>query len=135
MLSSHPYNTWPLSVKIFTEEAEKAWLSAGKVSEMPPLPVGVKVVTELEGVDGQSGKLGSGRTGPIDVSDGMFSKAATTYAHANDTKPPPYVAHFTAEHLRKASSIFVPDRDLRCFICHDAVLYDAVSDHLIVPAT
>ncbi|KAM5546135.1 hypothetical protein V8D89_000261 [Ganoderma adspersum] len=102
MVSSHPYNTWPLNVKIFTEEAEKAWLNAGKVQEMPPLPLGVKVVTELEGVDGQTGKLGSGRTGPIDVSD----------------------AQFTTEHLRKASSIFVPDRDLRCSICRDAIQHD-----------
>ena len=79
MVSSHPYNTWPLNVKIFTEEAEKAWLNAGKVPEMPPLPLGVNIVTELEGVDCQSGKLGSGRTGPIDVSDGMFSKAPTVH--------------------------------------------------------
>ncbi|KAI1786373.1 hypothetical protein LXA43DRAFT_59068 [Ganoderma leucocontextum] len=102
MVSSHPYNTWPLSVKLFTEEAEKAWVNAGKATEMPTLPVGVKVVTELEGVDGKSGKPGSGRTGPIDVSD----------------------AHFTTEHLRKGSLIFVPDRDLRCSICHDAVQHD-----------
>ncbi|PIL28766.1 hypothetical protein GSI_08810 [Ganoderma sinense ZZ0214-1] len=84
---------------------------------MPPLPLGVKVVTELEGVDGKSGKPGSGRSGPIDVSD----------------------AYFTTEHLRKASSIFVPDRDLReassssssdiiprgghCASCNDYILW------------
>ena len=125
MVSSHPYNTWPLSVKIFTEEAEKAWLNAGKVPEMPPLPLGVNVVTELEGVDGQSGKLGSGRTGPIDVSDGMFSKAPLCIACY--TGYPPSLAHFTTEHLRKASSIFVPDCELRCSICRDAIQHDGVS--------
>ncbi|TBU53631.1 hypothetical protein BD310DRAFT_138826 [Dichomitus squalens] len=103
MVSSHPYNTWPLSVKIFTAEAEKAWIIAGKANGMPPLPIGIEVATEFEGVDGKSGITGSGRTGPIDVTD----------------------AQFTSEHLRKASSIFVPGRDLRCLICHDAVQPDA----------
>ena len=73
MLSSHPYNTWPLSVKLFTEEAEKIWNNAAKEAGMPPLPPGLKVLTELEGVDGQSGKPGSGRSGPIDITDGQFS--------------------------------------------------------------
>lgn len=74
MVSSHPYNTWPLSVTIFTEEAEKAWNNATKAAGMPPLPSGLKVATELEGVDGKSGKTGSGRTDPIDVTDGEFRR-------------------------------------------------------------
>ena len=73
MVSSHPFSTWPLSVRLFTTEAQKAWNNAGKADEMPPLPIGIEVVTELEGVDGKSGILGSGRTGPIDVTDGMCS--------------------------------------------------------------
>lgn len=69
MLTSHPYNTWPLRVTLFTEEAEKAWANAGKDPSTSALPPGLEVVTELEGVDGKSGKAGSGRSGPIDVKD------------------------------------------------------------------
>lgn len=70
MVSSHPYNTWPLHVKLFTEEAVKAWSENPKNSSFPPLPSGLTVSTELEGVDGKSGKVGSGRVGAIDVTDG-----------------------------------------------------------------
>ncbi len=59
---------------LFTEEAEKAWNHAAKAVGMPPLPSGLKVLTELEGVDGKSGKSGSGRTEPIDVTDGEFQR-------------------------------------------------------------
>ena len=68
MLAYHPYNTWPLRVKIFTEEALKFWEA---YSQTFPSPEGLSVTIELEGVDGKSGKPGSGRMGPIDVTDGM----------------------------------------------------------------
>ncbi|KAI0752628.1 hypothetical protein C8Q80DRAFT_466557 [Daedaleopsis nitida] len=103
MVSSHPYDTWPLSVKLFTEEAEKTWNNATKDVGMPPLPPGLRVITELEGVDGKSGKTGTGRTGPIDVTDELF----------------------TSEHLRKASAVFSSGSDLRCSICHRSVEQDA----------
>lgn len=74
MVSSHPYNTWPLSVKLFTEEAEKIWNKAAIDAGTPSLPPGLKVITELEGVDGKSGKSGSGRAGPIDITDGTCQK-------------------------------------------------------------
>ena len=67
MVRAHPYTTWPLHVKLFTEEAVKIWSDASRKS---PLPQGLTVLVELEGVDGKSGEIGSGRTGPIDVTDG-----------------------------------------------------------------
>ncbi|KAI8989036.1 hypothetical protein BD414DRAFT_485778 [Trametes punicea] len=103
MVSSHPYNTWPLNVTLFTHEAEKAWLSLDKDTSMAPLPPGLKVSTELEGVDGKSGKTGTGRVGPIDVVDALF----------------------TCEHLRKASAVFVEGRRLQCSICHEEIIHDA----------
>ncbi|KAL7284733.1 hypothetical protein ACG7TL_002039 [Trametes sanguinea] len=104
MVSSHPYNTWPLSVTIFTEEAEKAWLNSNKDAAMPPLPPGLKVMTELEGVDGKSGNAGTGRSGPIDVMD---------------TK-------FTSDHLQKASSVFLSKQRLECSICHEEIVENDV---------
>jgi structure-specific endonuclease subunit SLX1 len=71
MISVHPYNTWPLHVKLFTEDAVRGWNdTAEEVGESAPLPIGFTTSTELEGVDGKSGKQGSGRKGPIEVTDG-----------------------------------------------------------------
>ena len=76
MISNHPYNTWPLQLKIFTPEALKCWedLSKSKTatSAAPPLPEGFSVDVELEGVDGKSGMVGTGRKKPIDVKDGVL---------------------------------------------------------------
>ncbi|KAH9903301.1 hypothetical protein C8Q73DRAFT_46632 [Cubamyces lactineus] len=112
MVSSHPYNTWPLSVRLFTDEAEKAWTKSGKDAAMPPLPPGLIVTTELEGVDGKSGKTGSGRTGPIDVMD----------------------SRFTDEHLRKASTVLSPGRRLRCSICRENIAHDDPLATALCPA-
>ena len=38
-----------------------------------PLPLGMTSTEEYEGVDGKSGSPGSGRVGPIDVTDGKRS--------------------------------------------------------------
>ncbi|KZV99005.1 hypothetical protein EXIGLDRAFT_726492 [Exidia glandulosa HHB12029] len=73
MLSSHPYNLWPLHVKLFTSEAMRFWGEAARST--PPLPAGLTVQIELEGVDGKSGQAGSGRQGPLDVTDDVFTKA------------------------------------------------------------
>ena len=70
MISSSPYNTWPLHVTVFTEEANKAWQSAAEVVPEASLPHGFTYTVELEGVDGKNGHNGSGRTGPISVTDG-----------------------------------------------------------------
>jgi structure-specific endonuclease subunit SLX1 len=79
MISAKPYNTWPLQVKIFTEEAAKYWTECSVtakskksilVADPLALPFGCIHTVELEGVDGKSGKTGSGRIGPICVKDG-----------------------------------------------------------------
>ncbi|KAI0634373.1 hypothetical protein C8Q77DRAFT_1056180 [Trametes polyzona] len=112
MLSSHPYNTWPLRVKLFTEEAAKIWNNSAKDTSIPPLPEGLEVSLELEGVDGKSGKPGSGRTVPIDVVD----------------------AHFTTAHVQKASAVFTPESRLRCSICHEVISHDTVNQDPLVAA-
>ena len=72
MLASHPYSNWPLYVKLFNTEAVKAWEEAGRRNGQ--LPMGFTSVIELEGVDGKKADVhaGSGRRGPIDISDGKF---------------------------------------------------------------
>jgi structure-specific endonuclease subunit SLX1 len=75
MIASHPYNSWPLHVKLFTRDAVKGWQDANKaVGDSTPLPKGFTVTTELEGVDGKSGELGSGRKGPIEVTDSLLPR-------------------------------------------------------------
>ena len=72
MIVSYPYSNWPLHVKLFSTEAVKAWDVSGRTN--PHLPMGFTSAIELEGVDGKKAdvNVGSGRRGPIDVSDGMF---------------------------------------------------------------
>jgi len=70
MLCKTPFDTWPLHVKLFTEDAVNGWEAAGKMKNSPPLPPGFTCSVELEGVDGMSGHSGSGRKGPISVDDG-----------------------------------------------------------------
>ncbi|GJJ16289.1 hypothetical protein Clacol_010585 [Clathrus columnatus] len=69
MIMSPPYSSWPLHVKLFTTEAVKHW-NFIRSSQPNPLPPGFTCTVELEGVDGKSGDVGSGRSGPIDVTDG-----------------------------------------------------------------
>jgi len=77
MISFHPYNTWPLHIKLFTGEAVRGWKDATKMAgESVPLPMGFTVVTELEGIDGKSGESGSGRKGPIEVTDGRLLESS-----------------------------------------------------------
>ncbi|KAG5352191.1 hypothetical protein C0989_003272 [Termitomyces sp. Mn162] len=70
MISTHPYSTWPLHVKLFSDEAVAAWKAAARDSA--PMPPGFTCSIELEGVDGKSGKVGSGRREPISVKDGTY---------------------------------------------------------------
>jgi hypothetical protein len=73
MVTCLPYTTWPLHAKLFTDEAVKYWNALEKDADAP-LPRGFTFQVELEGVDGKSGQMGSsGRTGPIDVTDGAGS--------------------------------------------------------------
>lgn len=74
MISTHPYNTWPLHVKLFTNEASKSWdLITKSQSSKFSLPPGFTHTAELEGVDGLSGQIGSGRTAPIEITDGLLN--------------------------------------------------------------
>ncbi|KAF7315275.1 Structure-specific endonuclease subunit SLX1 [Mycena indigotica] len=65
--------SYSLHVKLFTEAAVRDWKAAEQVT--PVLPVGFTCQVELEGVNGRSGKAGSGRDGPILVDDGLFTSA------------------------------------------------------------
>ncbi|KZT64115.1 hypothetical protein DAEQUDRAFT_733083 [Daedalea quercina L-15889] len=99
MICSHPYNTWPLRVKLFTTEAEKAWNDASRDCIDAPLPRGFTCTTELEGVDGKSGKVGTGRIGAIDVSDSAF----------------------TSEHLSKWTTLLASAKQLQCTVCEETL--------------
>ena len=91
MLSTHPYTTWPLHVKLFTEDAVKHWNAADETTERPVkgkgkkkattetdlsagLPRGSTVSIELEGVDGKAESIllhqHTRRFVPIEVTDG-----------------------------------------------------------------
>ncbi|KAH9485240.1 Structure-specific endonuclease subunit SLX1 [Psilocybe cubensis] len=98
MISLHPFNTWPLHVKIFTKEVADQW-AAADASGILPLPPGFTCSVELEGVDGRSGLRGSGRKGPISVDD----------------------AEFTSEILSKSRKIIDSGRPLTCSICHEPI--------------
>ena len=74
MVTTHPYNVWPLHVKFFTTMSKKAW---DKAIVSQPLPAGMTFTEEYEGVDGRSGLPGSGRVGPIDITDGRVRASRT----------------------------------------------------------
>ncbi|PPQ98457.1 hypothetical protein CVT24_004135 [Panaeolus cyanescens] len=91
MIALHPFNTWPLHVKLFTEEAVKFWeASANKSLSLPP---GFTCTIELEGVDGKSGNSGSGRKGPIDVTDGPIVISTLPYLELYCSFPPSLLVH------------------------------------------
>ncbi|KAI0786976.1 hypothetical protein C8Q75DRAFT_255636 [Abortiporus biennis] len=108
MVSSHPYNTWPLHVKLFTEEAVKAWTAAGKESSTPQLPPGFTCTVELEGVDGLSGNPGTGRRNAINVTDDVFTTA----------------------HLKKASSV----ASMKCSVCRKPISQSEYKEHTLTIA-
>ncbi|KAJ6497838.1 hypothetical protein C8R45DRAFT_984418 [Mycena sanguinolenta] len=106
MLSTHPWSTWPLHVKLFTEMSVKGWNAANDKSAVP-LPLGFTCAVELEGVDGKSGQSGSGRHGPLKVDDALF----------------------TSPHLAKNTALLASNRRLTCSICNEDVL-NYSTDHL-----
>jgi len=108
-MCSHPYNTWPLRVKLFTTEGEKAWSDAARDGDDLPLPRGFTCTVELEGVDGKSGKAGIGRTEPIDVNDGE-SFDLPWYRRRRNVCP----VAFTSDHLRKWTTVLASPRPLLC---------------------
>ncbi|KAJ7755749.1 hypothetical protein DFH07DRAFT_489735 [Mycena maculata] len=115
MLSTHPWRTWPLHVKLFTDAAVKGWKLADAQPGTSPLPRGFNWTVELEGVDGKSGQDGSGRHGPISVDDAMFTSA----------------------HLAKNTALLASNRRLNCSVCNED-LHNYSTDHLkmtLCPAT
>ncbi|KAF8070339.1 hypothetical protein FPV67DRAFT_1013295 [Lyophyllum atratum] len=107
MIANHPYHKWPLHVKLFTEDAVTAWNEATKDITQTPMPPGFTYSIELEGVDGKSGKVGSGRCVPISVKDEQF----------------------TSSYLAKNTALLVSNCDLKCAIC-DGLLTDYTTDAL-----
>ncbi|KAL1665097.1 hypothetical protein GGF50DRAFT_53435 [Schizophyllum commune] len=99
MITSHPYNLWPLHVKLFTADAEKFWGLLAKAPAYRALPRGLTATVELEGVDGQSGSRGSGRTGPVDVAD----------------------THFTSQYLAKNTAVAASSTKPTCSVCGDKI--------------
>ncbi|KAF7375948.1 Structure-specific endonuclease subunit SLX1 [Mycena sanguinolenta] len=106
MLSTHPWSTWPLHVKLFTDVAVKGWNAANDKCAVP-LPLGFTCAVELEGVDGKSGQTGSGRHGPLKIDDSQF----------------------TSPHLAKNTALIASNRRLTCSICSEEVL-NYSTDHL-----
>ena len=113
MVTTHPYNMWPLHIKFFTSMSKKAWDEAA-VSQ--PFPAGMTFTEEYEGVDGKSGLPGSGRVGPIDVTDGKKVHLAAGLALAEDC-----VGQFCVQHMHKSSLIRTILRGPKCTICSKPV--------------
>lgn len=109
MLTTHPYTSWPLHVKLFTPEAVKGWTAACHNST--PLPPGFTCCVELEGVDGKSGQVGNGRVGPIDVTDRM---GLVDYC---DPIISFLLEPFTTEHLAKHLAVLSTGQPQQCTIC------------------
>jgi structure-specific endonuclease subunit SLX1 len=116
MLAAMPYTTWPLRVTLFSADAVRAWESAERAHKLAhPLPHGCTVAVELEGVDGKSGVPGSGRTGPIDVTDGAaLPRGART--DSTDVR----TGAFTAEHLAK-HAVLLTQASHTCSVCTEPI--------------
>jgi structure-specific endonuclease subunit SLX1 len=115
MLSTHPWSTWPLHVKLFTDGAVKGWKSANDQINMP-LPLGFTCTVELEGVDGKSGQAGSGRLGPLNVDDGNVAVPLVYFSLLICA-----AAQFTSAHLAKNTALLASNRRLTCSICKQDV--------------
>ncbi|KAF9484519.1 hypothetical protein BDN70DRAFT_127777 [Pholiota conissans] len=115
MIGKHPFDIWPLHVKLFTEEAVQCWDAAARFPDVLPLPPGFTCSVELEGVDGKSGHPGSGRIGPMAADD----------------------EEFTAALLAKNTALIASERPLECAVCHES-LHNHVDEPLsttLCPAT
>ncbi|KAF8813687.1 hypothetical protein BYT27DRAFT_7083185, partial [Phlegmacium glaucopus] len=105
MISRPPFNTWPLHVKLFTHEAHQHWKDSMSGDVASPLPPGFTCTLELEGVDGKSGHVGSGRRGPITIND----------------------EDFTSTMLAKNTAITAAGGNVECTVCREPILNYAVS--------
>jgi structure-specific endonuclease subunit SLX1 len=119
MISMSPFNTWPLHVKLFTHEAEQYWKDCNDVAS--PLPPGFTCTLELEGVDGKSGYVGSGRQGPMITNDGkLLLSISSRLAYTFPTE------EFASTILAKDTVISAAGRNVECAICREPVLTYAV---------
>ncbi|KAG9094202.1 Slx4p interacting protein [Ceratobasidium sp. UAMH 11750] len=113
MIPTAPYKTWPLHVKIFTEEAKRLWDEVQQPGLDAPLPRGFTYSVEYEGVDGKasipSGQQPAARTGPIDVKD----------------------TQFTLSHIDKYQNIIDQGIPLSCSLCCKDVAGKRI-DHLSI---
>ncbi|KAG9085839.1 Slx4p interacting protein [Ceratobasidium sp. UAMH 11750] len=113
MIPIAPYKTWPLHVKIFTEEAKRLWDEVQQPGLDAPLPRGFTYSVEYEGVDGKasipSGQQPATRTGPIDVKD----------------------TQFTLSHIDKYQNIIDQGTPLSCSLCCKDVAGKRI-DHLSI---
>ena len=122
MISRPPFNTWPLHVKLFTPEADQHWKASVINDLAPPLPPGFTCTLELEGVDGKSGHVGSGRQGPISVNDGkLFPSISSSNIYFSP------IEEFTATMFAKATAVVAASGNIECTICHQPILnFDVV---------
>jgi hypothetical protein len=131
MLGLPPWSNWPLHVKIFTLEAVEAWRDAehAKPDRDFMLPHGFTGSVELEGMDGSKAfeNVGSGRTKPIDISDGKPSFACYVFPSIID-RPSCAIDAFTVPHLSAALAISDLPNGLQCTVCDKSIcLNNAVS--------
>ena len=115
MIATYPYSNWPLHVKFFSTEAVNAWEESGRAH--PHLPMGFTSTMELEGVDGKKAdvNVGSGRRGPIDVSDGKLEPVKWS------TLKMFLLGSFTSIHLASASALASGPRTLMCSLCTNPI--------------
>ncbi|CAE6511341.1 unnamed protein product, partial [Rhizoctonia solani] len=113
MLPIPPYNTWPLHVKIFSEEAKRLWDEVQKIETNEALPDGFTLSVEFEGVDGKAAvpvsRRSNARSGPIDVKD----------------------TEFNSSHILKYQSILNKGAQTSCSVCSSEINVKHM-DHLRV---
>lgn len=115
MISHHPFNKWPLHVKLFTHEAVNHWEAS---TQALPLPIGFTCSIELEGVDGKSGKTGSGRKGPLSVTDGECRSHPVSMRTLTRTR---ISEQFTSAILAKNTALVASGVPLECSVCKESL--------------
>ena len=128
MLAVHPYNIWPLRVKLFTPEALKVWEKVNQERHSAfPLPTGFEFSVELEGVDGKNVVTTDtlNRSGPIEVTDGKFTSNSCKRISQCCSET------FTLQHLAKYSHMSSSGKAHRCSICKETLDVTAQVNYLI----
>ncbi|KAJ3571004.1 hypothetical protein NP233_g4044 [Leucocoprinus birnbaumii] len=180
LIRTHPFSTWPLHVKLFTEDATQCWnelaytspfvsayqyqsqshnpdgnnhslgdekiegqMFSSQQSYGQLFPPGFTCSVELEGVDGCSGIKGSGRVGPVPITDvtqqptyglhqllrsagklrdmEIFSPGLRSFTMS--------LEQFTLPYLDKYRALIATGQDLHCSVC-STPMHDFPFDHL-----